>query len=186
MKKQLSLRRSVLRRLVVGLGVCFLLVTIVASPFGLYRQRDTYQCSTCLSKRDDFQWRIGSWGGYSLPLSRLREQPVESTTFKQFTPRPHVHDWRFAQGSPYYWFGTQWRGCAIGSGRHRNDLGDMMEMSLQGFDEYISRTLATGATTTNQLYEALISQRWWRGETNPPTPAQARAQQLVDGFWREP
>ena len=185
MKKEPSTQRRVIRMLAVGLGVSLLLLAMVAPPYGLYRERDTYQCSTCLSKRDVFQWRIGDWGSHSIPVSLRREQIVDSMTFKQFAPRPHVHDWQFAQGSPYYWFGTQWGGCAIGGGRHRNDLGELMERSIYGFNDYVSRRIIKGDITTNQLYEALISPCRWREDTNAPTLAQARAQQLADEFFNE-
>lgn len=186
MKKELSSQRRVIRRLVIGLGISLLLISVVAPPYGLYRERDTYQCSTCLSKRDVFQWRIGDWSSHSIPLSNHREQIADSLTLKRFTPLPHVHDWRFAQGSPYYWFGTQWGGCAIGPGRHRNDLAELMERPSRGFDDYVYRKLTTGGVTTNQLYEALISLRLWSENTNAPNRAQARAQQLVDEFVRQP
>ena len=186
MKKEPATQRRAIRRLAFGLGVSLLLLAMIAPPYGLYRERVTYQCPTCLSKREVFQWRIGDWGGFSIPLSTHREHFLDSSTLKRFTPRPHVHDWQFAQGSPYYWFGTQWGGCAIGAGRHRNDLGELMERSLKGFDDYVSRKLTTGIVTTNQLYEALISPRRWREDTNTPTVAQARAQELMDEFFKEP
>ena len=186
MKGEPATQRRAIRRLAFGLGVSLLLLAMIAPPYGLYRERVTYQCPTCLSKRDVFQWRIGDWGGHSIPVSLRREQIVDSMTFKRFAPRPHVHDWQFAQGSPYYWFGTQWGGCAIGAGRHRNDLGELMERSPEGFNDYVSRKLTTGDVTTNQLYEALISPRRWREDTNTPTVAQARAQELVDEFFKEP
>ncbi len=186
MTKQSPSWRTVVRRLAVGLGGFLLLAAMVAPPYGVHRKRDTYQCSTCLSMRDVFQWRIGNWASRSAPLSLQREQVVDSMTFKQFTPRPHVHDWRFAQGSPYYWFGTQWGGCALGAGRHRNELGELAERWTDEFNDFVSRKLTTGSITTNQLYEALTSPRRWRDDTKTPTFAQARAKQLVEEFFKEP
>jgi hypothetical protein len=61
-----------------------------------------------------------------------------------------------------------------------------MERSPEGFVDYVSDKLTTGGVTTNQLYEALISPRRWREDTNAPTLAQVRAQQLVDEFFNKP
>lgn len=61
-----------------------------------------------------------------------------------------------------------------------------MERSTDGFIEYVSRKLTAGGVTTNELYEALIAPRRWRENTNAPTVAQARAQQLVDEFFKVP
>lgn len=184
MKEQKPSRNSAKSNLLKGSAVFLLLAIIFAPPFGLHNDCSSYQCSSCLSRCINFQWRIGMWGE-SIPVSPQRESIVESVTFKRFTPLPHVHTWRLAQASPYYWLGTQWAGCGIGSGRHRNKLGSLLESSRHEFDQYITRQLSEGIITTNQLYDALISQPLWRTGTNQPTMAQTKAKQLVEDFQRQ-
>ncbi len=167
--------------MVIGLATGFLLLAAILPPFGLRRDRDSFQCMTCLSKRDVFQWRIGAWSGLSLPLSVKRVSIVESKTFQRFTPLPHIHQWDYAQGSPYYWIdgfiGRTFRGCAIGDGRHRNNLAILVEEFPDLFHEdVLEEKLKSGELTTNQLYEALISPRF--GTSSIPSVKLAR--QLAD------
>src|SRR5260370_40322622 len=87
---------------VVGIAVLFL----------HYKQRDSYYCQACWSRKDVFQWKLGSWMGTSVPLTPSWERLNETRFLKDFLPTNHVHDWMFAQGSPYRFFGTTWGGCA--------------------------------------------------------------------------
>ena len=101
---------------VAGGIVGIFLLTIVGLQN--YKQRDTYRCSRCHAAKHDFQWRVGQWSGLSLPLTPKWEQ-IEDTDFgHEFLDTEHSHVWEYAQGSPYYLFGTRWGGCAIGKGRH--------------------------------------------------------------------
>ena len=71
-----------------------------------YQERNHYVCAGCRATVTRTQWRVGVWMSASLPLSPVSESVPGSTG--------HAHTWRFRQGSPYYFLGTVWGGCAIG------------------------------------------------------------------------
>ena len=171
------------RRLAIGFAIGFGALVALAPPYGLRRDRDTFQCSACLSKRHVFQWKVGEWTSPSLPLSPKTSVVEESRTYRCFTAQPHVHEWHYFQGSPYYWFGTSSGGCALGANRHRNDLAEAMEHPWPDFVEFVDSQLKSGVLTTNQIYEALVSPRTWTGATNQPTAGQLLARKLVDDFF---
>ena len=184
--------RRLWRRVGIGIAVSFLLLAANLPPWGLRRDRDSFQCMTCLSRRDLFQWKIGPWSSQALPVSSQRSIITESKTLRFFAPQPHIHQWQFAQGSPYYWFGKAWCGCALGEGRYRNDLAMMVEGSWAGTgwlgaDRFLEDKLNSGDLSTNQLYQALISPKFWKEDKALPTPDQKLAQQLADeGFMLRP
>ena len=136
-------RRHWRRWIAIALGA-FVVLAAIAPPYGLRRDRDSYQCQTCFSKRHEFQWKVGDWSGLSLPVSNKRLVVEESRILRNFTPMPHEHEWVYAQGSPYYWFGSSWGGCALGGGRARNDLVTMLEMSVGDCDQFIGDKLKSG------------------------------------------
>src|SRR5438552_1432313 len=92
------------KRLLVVIGA----VGAVAALLLHYKQRDSYRCQACLAKKDVFQWRLGSWAGVSVPLTPSWERATETHFLHDFLPSDHVHEWMFAQGSPYHFFGTTW------------------------------------------------------------------------------
>src|SRR5262245_7662923 len=89
-------------------------VAIVAALLFHYKERDSYRCQICWTEKDVFQWRVGSWGGLSIPLAPRWERISETRFLHDLLPPDHIHNWKFAQGSPYHFFGTTWGGCAIG------------------------------------------------------------------------
>lgn len=171
------------RRLAIGFAIGFVLLAALAPPYGLRRDRDTYQCHTCLSKRHEFQWKVGEWSSPSLPLSPKHTVIEESKTYRRFTPQPHVHEWQYYQGSPYYWFGTTWGGCALGTRRHLNSLASSLEKSFGEIDDFLDSKLAAGQLTTNQLYAALVSPVVWPGATNTLSASQELAERLDKEFF---
>lgn len=173
-------------RLAVKIAAGFAVLAVLSPPYGLRRDRDSYQCQTCLSKRHEFQWRVGEWSSPSFPVSPKRTVIEGSRTFQRYTPQPHSHEWRYAQGSPYYWFGTTWGGCALGAGRHKNDLANLTEKPFEEFDEFLAKKLSSGQLTTNQLYAALVSPNVWTRTTNAPSASQKLAQSLCDEFFAQP
>src|SRR6266851_2325523 len=98
----------------------FLVVVAVAAGVTIlllhYKERDSYRCQVCSSTKDVVQWRLGAWTGGSVPLSPKWERVAATQFLHDFLPTNHTHDWKFAQGSPYYFFGTRWGGCALGGG----------------------------------------------------------------------
>lgn len=56
----------------------------------------------------------------------------------------------FAQGSPYYFFGTSWGGCAIGAGRRGNDLLYLYEKQSR-FRAYVKNRIAAGTLVETNL-----------------------------------
>jgi len=115
-----------------------------------FKERNSYICSECFSGRNQFQWRIGIWKGIDLPLSSQWEQVNDSVIFQDFFTDEHAHNWVFAQGSPYYFFGTKWGGCALGIGRHRNEF----VQAYEGDPEY--RQLITEMIENGKLSPEII------------------------------
>lgn len=171
------------RRWAFGIAGSVVAVAVVAPPFGLRRDRNTYQCQTCFSKRHELQWKVGNWTSPSLPVSPKHIVLEESRTFQCFVPPNHEHRWVFSQGSPYYWFGTSWGGCALGSGRHRNDLVDVLESPFGDSVEFLAEKLRTGKLTTNELLAALAAPRHSPKQTNRLTDSQQLAARLTDEFF---
>jgi len=102
-----------------------------------YNERNSFACESCHSGRDVFQWRMGSWVGLSIPISSKWERVHESAIFKDLFTNIHKHNWKFRQGSPYYFFGTSWGGCALGSGGRRNDFVQLYEVD-GGFRDFVA------------------------------------------------
>ena len=171
-------------RLWIGAPLTAVLVAGLLSPFGLHRDVKRFRCSTCLSTRQDSQWFLGEWSGPSIPVSPRRQIIVDSVTLGRFTPQPHQHEWRFSQGSPYFLFGMS-RGYALGAGRHVNRLADSVEEISDQAVPFLSRKLAAGELSTNQLYQALISPVRSEGEKSPLSSAKILAGKLLDEFSQE-
>lgn len=177
-----SRRRRWFRWFSIAVGALAILAAVSPS-YGLRKDRNTYQCQTCFSKRHEFQWKIGDWSGWSLPVSPKRLVVDESRILRKFTPLPHEHEWKFAQGSPYYWFGSSWGGCALGSGRSRNELVTMLEMPIGEIDRFIGEKLRSGELSTNQLFAALRSQGAASKTGEPLSDDQKLAEALMEEFW---
>lgn len=173
------------RRWTLRIVVGFAVLAAIAPPYGLRRDRNTYQCQTCYSKRHEFQWKVGAWTSRSLPVSPRRIVLEESRTFQRFVPPHHEHQWAFYQGSPYFWFGTSWGGCALGAKRHRNDLVDLLEGSVGNPIGFFSGKLSTGKLTTNELLTALAAPRHWQTQTNSLTAGQQLAATLTEEFFAQ-
>ena len=161
-----------MKRLRILLGVAAVVV------FGLlnYKQRDSFTCSSCGSRRDVFQWRLGVWLGSSLPLTPRWQRVHETQFFHDFLPVNHAHKWVFAQGSPYYFFGTRWGGCALGTGGDLNDLLSCYDHQ-PAFRAFIQAKLKDGSLTKSNLV-ALAAER----RSNEHSPAMREINALVEGF----
>lgn len=133
------------RLLIVLAGIAALAAAVLN-----FKQRDSYRCQVCFSTRSVFRWRIGAWPEYSIPMSPKWQELIETQFARDFLSADHKHDWMYAQGSPYYWFGTKWGGCAIGSGRHVNDLCQIYE-SDRDFRTFVQARLRNGSLTKSNI-----------------------------------
>jgi len=168
--------RSITRkRLLIGAGG----IVFVFSLLFHYKERDSYQCQLCFSGRHVYQWRLGSWGGggTSIPLTPMWERLEESQFRRDFFPTNHVHDWRFAQGSPYYLFGTKWGGCAIGAGRYTSSLYVTYESDPE-FRTFIQAKLRDGSLIRSNVI-AMMSEPLSREDT----PLQKDSDALLQAFY---
>lgn len=154
-------------------------VVVVAAVLFHYRERNSYRCQTCWAQKDLFQWRLGSWGGFSVPLTPTRER-ISETHFRQdFLPADHAHSWKFAQGSPYRFFGTTWSGCAIGGGRHVNILYRMYESDPE-FRAFILQKIEDRTLTKSNIV-AMMSESW----SSERSPKQEEADALLETFFAQ-
>ena len=135
------------RKKILAAGI----VLIVLAALGLhYKQRDSFTCASCASRRHLFQWRLGIWRGPSIPLSGSRERIDSSALYVDFPANGHEHDWKFSQGSPYNFFGTVWGGCALGSGARINFFCRSYEMKNE-FRQFISDKVARGELSRDTI-----------------------------------
>lgn len=141
-----------------------------------YKQRDSYRCQTCFSAKSVYQWRVGGWSALSIPLTPSWQRITETHFQHDFFSSNHVHDWAFAQGSPYYFFGTKWGGCAIGAGRHVSDVCQMYESNSR-FRAFIAQRLREGSLSTSNLFAMAAVERPWE-----PSPLREQAEALLDAF----
>ena len=160
------------KRLLLVAGVFAALAVLLLH----YKERDSYCCQICFARKEVFQWRFGSWVGLSVPLTPSWGR-INETRFRQdFFPSDHVHNWMFAQGSPYYFFGTIWGGCAIGGGRHVGKLCQMYESSPE-FRTFISQKMRDGSLAKSNVV-ALFSMP----QNGESSPLQKDADALLDAF----
>lgn len=142
-------------------------VGVFAAFWFHYKQRDSYRCQICFARKDVFQWRFGSWMELSVPLTPKREQIGETRFLDDFVHEPHIHDWRYEQGSPYRFFGTTWAGCALGRGL--NQLCQMYEYH-PGFQAFIARKIDDGSLSKSDFMTLMSSSR-----TDEPSRKDAEA-----------
>ncbi len=152
-------------------------ITSVAVLLLHFKQRDSYRCQTCFAKEDVFQWRVGFWMSTSVPLSPQWARVSETRLQQDFFATNHLHDWKFAQGSPYHFFGTTWGGCAIGSGRHVSDLCYLYERNDK-FRDFVGRKFADGSLTQSN-FVALASNT----ERSTNSPIRLAAEELMDAYF---
>ena len=157
-----------------------ILVVLVAIAHTLlnYKERDSYRCRTCRSSKHVFQWRLGSWGDAPIPITPKWHRIEESHFYRDFFPADHVHEWQFAQGSPYYFFGTTWTGCAIGGGRHTSDVFRFYE-SYADFRALLQTRLRDGALSRSAAVELLSMPR---SPASPDAPLHPIHQSLLDDY----
>ena len=163
-----------------------LLFALVAT-FLAYRERSTFQCSSCLSTRNEYRWRIGLWSELDPPLSPKRVVVVPSFTFATMIGTNHTHTWVFAQGSPYYFFGTKWGGCAIGSRGRHGEFGTLFERQAE-FREFVFAKIVSGQITTNDIVQ-FVRLPPTRDLENTDATAQialAQSKKLLDEFFEKP
>lgn len=157
--------------------VAFVFIGSLVALFGHYKERTTFRCQSCWAKRDVFQWRFGSWSGYSVPISSKKEKIGDTQFLKDFIPATHNHDWVFAQGSPYLFFGTSWAGCGIGSGRYVSQICNLYE-SFPEFRIFIKERLNHGGVSKSQIIDLASHPRG--GE---PPEIRDEVTKLIDSFW---
>jgi len=136
----------------IGKIAVWLVIGSMALAFCLlnYRERNSYYCQTCWSRKDVYQWRVGLWMEGSIPLTPSWERSTQTQIQMDFFPSNHIHHWEFAQGSPYYFFGTTWSGCAIGAGRHVNQLGAIYN-SRADFRQFVKNQIRSGTLTSSNF-----------------------------------
>ena len=151
---------------------------LVSGALGLlifhFQERDTFQCETCLAERHVLQWRIGFWRTASLPLA-----PKQTTIrYEQFgrdmLAADHSHEWHFAQGSPYAWFGRTWFGCALGRYRQSHWVKIYAEEPM--FRQIIKRAIEAGKFSKQELIEGAT------GSSNASKESERRLEALFDLF----
>lgn len=167
-----------------AIGQRILLVTGIAvfAAAGLllhYKERDSYLCQTCFERKDVFQWRLGSWSGDSMPLSPTWERTSNTHFLHDFFPANHAHTWIFAQGSPYYFFGTRWGGCAIGGASDVSPFCQLYESSPE-FRGFVQSRLKDGSLTISNLLASVS-----RPRADEPSPLTEQADALVQTFLRQ-
>ena len=117
--------------------------------------------------------------GASVPMTPTWQHVTETRFRQDFLPADHIHNWKYAQGSPYYLFGTIWSGCAIGDGRHANQLCEMYE-SAPEFRTFIQSKLHDGSLARTNIVE-LMSSPWTGGASQQEKDADA----LLDTFFKQ-
>ncbi|OHB73217.1 MAG: hypothetical protein A2W17_06180 [Planctomycetes bacterium RBG_16_41_13] len=135
--------------LVIGVIVVLLLVSYLT-----FKERNTYSCDECFSKRSVCEWKFGMWMASSIPLSPAWEEVMESHVYNSFFSKDHKHQWTFMQGSPYNFFGTTWGGCALGSGGQWNELVYYYEQDPR-FREFITKKVNTKELERSQLLKLI-------------------------------
>jgi len=163
------------RRLLIVVGAAAAIVLLIFH----YKERDSYRCQVCFSEKGVFQWKLGSWMGASVPLTPSWERVTASHFLTDFFHSDHVHEWEFAQGSPYIFFGTKWAGCALGSGRHVSELCMMYESSPE-FRTFIQTKLRDGSLAKSNLI-ALVSSPRTGGASRQKEDADA----LLETFFKQ-
>lgn len=140
------------RPIVFGSLLVALLFIVLFTPLSFFKNRSSYMCSGCLSRRDIFQWTFGPpFSG--VPITPEWQVITVSHTSKNFGTTNHQHQWEFAQGSPYR-FGYIWSGCAIGAGRHISELAEFYEQS-EDFREYFAVQAQERNLTREQILALL-------------------------------
>jgi len=160
------------RLLTIGGSVLIVVVLLLN-----YKQRNSYYCQDCWSRKDVYQWRLGLWMDTSIPLTPTWERVTETRFHQDFLSTEHVHNWIFAQGSPYYFFGTTWGECAIGAGRHSSEVCEMYDSDPE-FRAFIQTKLHDGSLTKSNLV-ALVS------SSASQNAFQKEEQTLLDSFYRK-
>lgn len=131
---------------------------VLAASMLVFRQRDTYRCTQCHSMKDVNQWRLGDWQDGSVPMSSSSAVVRSSQIARNFFRPGHRHTWAYFQGSPYIFFGTKWRGCALGSSRPN------MFCEWYEADEHFRRVVASkvqeGLLTEEQVRELCSLPPW--------------------------
>jgi len=130
------------------------LITLCVLGSFIYKERMSYGCYDCRSRKHEYQWFIGLWGGFDLPISFQNNVIDESRIYKDFFNDKHKHNWQFSQGSPYYFFGTRWGGCALGRRPPMNDFVGYYEV-YEDFREYVKKMEKQGKIDKERILSFL-------------------------------
>lgn len=148
------------------LAVCIGLLAALLLLLFHFKQRDTYKCASCHSKLNVYQWRLGMWHSWSVPLSPRWER-VDKTQLRQHLfSLDHEHEWRYFQGSPYHFFGTTWGGCALGSSGNMNEFCQWYEMD-PNFRRIIQTKIEDGRVSKETLQRIAELPPWHYTENVP-------------------
>jgi len=160
-------------RLILASGFSCCLIAF----FCHYKERTTFRCQTCWAKKDVYQWHFGIWSGYSVPISSKSGKIGDTRFFQDFLSLNHTHDWEFAQGSPYLYFGTSRAGCAIGRGRYVSQICALYE-SLPQFRIFIRTQVEKGNVSESKV---ISMASYPRGGEPPERMREVDA--LINSFW---
>ena len=143
----MSIKKKILISLTVLIG--FLIVGSYT-----FKEKRNYKCKFCHSKKHEYQWFFGSWATGSIPLTSSRDEIDLSNIYNCFFKDEHQHEWIFSQGSPYYFFGTKWGGCALGSNRHMNEFAMELEF-YEDFRKYVIKLEEEGKIKRDTVYKLI-------------------------------
>jgi hypothetical protein len=124
------------RILVLGVGVAL----ILSAAFFALRQQETYRCTTCHSRKDVSQWRLGPLEGPSLPLWPAHETETRSAILEDLFAGDHQHEWAGAYGHSVGWQGEMW---SDGEGAYRNPFCGWYQRD-PGFRELVRNKIKAG------------------------------------------
>ena len=162
----------------------FLIFTLFSACAALllfhYKERHTYICQICQSSKHVFQWKLGFWPDESVPLSPKWQHVDETKFYHDFFIGGHIHIWKFAQGSPYYFFGTTWGGCALGSGCKENGPLHIYESDSE-FRAFVQGKLQNG--TLDRL--AVISHLPAPSQTLDAKITQNDIEAVLEEYWKQ-
>jgi hypothetical protein len=118
---------------------------------------------------------------FSFPITIKTVEEEPSVVFSDFLQANHQHLWRFAQGSPYYCFGTKWGGCAIGGGRHQSEIATLYQIDDE-FRAYVSNRMAADLTRES-VYRLLIENRYSEQNDEEKAAITQSAKQLMEDYY---
>ena len=154
------------------------LIMLLAAPLLLHFEwRESYRCILCLSSKTRREWRLGTmplghpivgvspdWDR-AIRLTPPAETVIPSVAVRLFPPE-HRHEWRFAQASPYYLFGTRWAGCELGSSRQLSPFA-YAYLRNAAFREHADHLIRSGKLSATEAMILFTFEPALRGRRDP-------------------